>query len=248
MTRCPPADARAAETPRTHAILLPGMLGSARLWASIVSRFPVTIDAIAIDYGSEADSIEAVAVQTIEQSPSRFAIVGHSLGGILALEIVKQAPERVTGLVLLGSSPRGPSEEQIRDWARLRRQVLQGMFEQIVAAQPDQLLPPHRSSEAALRRQIVAMSKDVGVNSFMNQLTVQMGRNDYRPSLHSISVPTLVLSGSDDQVCPPDRQQELVDGIPGSRLETFARCGHMIPIERPTFVADLLKQFLLDLQ
>lgn len=222
-------------------VLLPGMLGDARLFDDVVDVLardgvcrPMRID---LD-----DSIVELAESVLAAAPPRFALAGHSLGGIVALEVWRRAPTRVTRLALLNTSARPPSAAQLAAWAELRDRTQAGGFSAIVTEQSRVNLGSSHAPELVERW--VEMAEKVGPEGFLRQLRAQASRPDSGPSLPAITVPTLVLSGGDDTVCPPELQRELAGAIPGARHMTVEGAGHMSPLDRPREVAAQLHTWL----
>src|SRR5262249_25362626 len=151
------------------------------------------------------DSVGEMAATVLAAAPERFALAGHSLGAIVALEVVRQAPGRVTRLALLNASARPASEEQLAVWEAMREREVNDVVRGFVEVNGG---PPEV---------VAGMAGQVGRRGLLRQLAAQATRPDSRPSLGSIRVPTLVVTGGDDQVCPRSLQEELVAGIPGAR-------------------------------
>lgn len=228
---------------REPLVLLSGMLGDATLWdpvaglvADLVAPWPGRID---LD-----DSVPEMAASVLAEAPPRFALAGHSLGAIVALEIVREAPDRVTRLVLLNASARGPVEAQVEAWSRWRQRTVDGEFDQVVAELAVTTLGQARRSDTALVRANARMARSIGAEGFVRQLSAQATRPDSRDSLGSIRVPVLVMSGELDEVCPPARQHELVDACPAAELVSIPGGGHMLPLDSPDAVAGHLRAWL----
>jgi pimeloyl-ACP methyl ester carboxylesterase len=162
---------------------------------------------------------------------------------VVALEIVRQAPERVTRLVLFNASGRGPSEAQQDAWAAWRRRTEDGEFEQVAAELASATLPPSRRGDTALVETNGRMAHTVGPDGFIRQLSAQATRPDSLASVGAITVPVLVVSGELDEICPPALQEELVAHCPGARLVSVAGAGHMAPLEAPDELADELRRW-----
>jgi pimeloyl-ACP methyl ester carboxylesterase len=216
-----------AEGDREPVVLLSGMLGDERLWddvaagiADLARPWPARID---LD-----DSVSEMALSVLAAAPPRFALAGHSLGAIVALDIVRRAPERVIRLALLNASARGPSAEQITAWAQARTRTDNGEFDDVA----DRLARNAR------------MAATVGPEGFRRQLAAQATRPESRPSLAAIGVPVVVVSGEDDAICPPALQRELVELCPPAELASIPGCGHMAPLEDPDAVIQILRRWL----
>ena len=190
------------------------------------------------------DSMAGIAQRILSSAPARFALVGHSMGGYIALEIMRQAPGRVARLALLDTSARPDTAEQSE---RRRSQIAiaaGGRMKAIVELQFPVLVHPSRRMDADLRRGTEQMVEQTGAEAFIRQQTAIMGRPDSRPTLRSIGCPTLVLVGEQDEVTPPDRAREIAEGIAGARLVTVPVCGHMCAMEQPQQVTQELARWL----
>jgi pimeloyl-ACP methyl ester carboxylesterase len=226
---------------REALVLLSGMLGDEHLWddvaaglADLALPWPARID---LD-----DSVPEMALSVLAVAPRRFALVGHSLGAIVALEIVRQAPDRVTRVALLNASARGPSDEQLVSWAKAGSRTESGEFDEVAAELARATLGATHRDELVARNE--RMASTVGAEGFLRQLSAQATRPESRPSLAAITVPVLVVSGEEDTICPPRLQHELVELCQPAELATIPQCGHMAPLERPDVVVDLLRRWL----
>ena len=225
-------------------VLLAGMLGDARLFDDVVARLPdgIHCQPARIDLD---DSIDEMAATALASAPARFALVGHSLGGIVALAMWRREPHRVTRLALLNSSAREPSAAQRDAWNRLRVRTETGQFDAVVAEQAIVNLGPAATEEALVLRWS-AMASKVGPDGFLRQLQAQAGRPDSTGMLHTIDVRCLVVSGAGDEVCPPSIQAELAAAVARAEHVEIPGAGHMTPLDRPAEVAAALTAWLLD--
>ena len=186
------------------------------------------------------------ASHILDSEPARFALCGLSWGGIIALEIMRQQPERVERLALLNCSARPASEA-----TRARQQRFVGMsqlgeFREITTDfLKDAMLHPAHRQDLALRRTVLAMAESVGRARFVNQVKAQLARPDSRPWLSQIRCPTLVLGGRQDEVCTVAMHEEIAAAIPGAELLTLDRCGHLSTLEQPERVNEALRRWLL---
>jgi len=224
-------------------LLVPGLVCSPRIFAPVIPALwqygPVTVANHIRD-----DSMGAIARRILAEAPPRFALAGHSMGGYIAFEIMRQAPERVAKLALMNTQARPDSPE-----AATRRQG------QIARAQGggyrvilDELFPgfvhPSRRDHAGLRQLANEMGDDVGPEGFVRQQTAIFGRADSRPTLAVIACPTLVLSSDEDNTLPNSLSVEIADGIPGAKLTIIPDCGHLAPLEQPQATAAALVEWL----
>lgn len=222
-------------------VMLSGMLGDESLWEGVIDRLAPTRTVLCLR-SDTGDTVSEVAASALEASPSSFTLVGHSLGGIIALEMLRQAPARVERVALFSASARSGSPAQQSSWLQLRGRTTAGEFDAVVRELAvATLAEQHRSADLVARN--VAMAEEVGPEGFLRQLVIQAGRPDSRPGLAGIDVPALVAMGEYDQVCPPALQHEVADGIPGSVTKVIAGCGHMTPLEAPGQVAALLEEW-----
>lgn len=228
---------------KTNLVLVPGLLCTAALWAPQVAGF-TDIAEISIADHTRHDSMAAIARSILEAAPERFALAGLSMGGYLAYEIVRQAPERVRKLALLDTGSRADTPERSAG----RRELIATAEREGVRKAQQVLMPVliHKSrlADKALVETIAQMAEDTGVEAFRRQQTALMNRPDNRPLLPHIACPTLVLVGREDALTPVELAQEIAAGIPGARLEIIPDCGHLSTMERPEAVNRALRAWL----
>lgn len=225
-------------------LLVPGLLCSAPLYAAqlpLLWRYgPVTV----VDPVHD-DSIAAMAARILAQAPPQFRLAGLSMGGYVALEIMRVAPERVARLALLDTSARPDTAEA----GVLRRELLAHALAGHFDAIPDTTYPNavHRDRlhDTALRNINRQMAADVGVDAYVRQQTAIMARQDSRPSLSAITCPTVIVVGAEDKLTPVGVAQEMADSIAHARLEIIAGCGHLSTLEQPEAVNLALERWLL---
>ena len=216
-------------------ILVPGLNCSPRLYAAQVPELwhfgPVTI----ADHTRD-DSMAAIARRILAAAPPRFALAGLSMGGYVALEIVRQAADRVARLALLDTGARDdpPAAQETR---RNRIALAEtGRFAEVNEAMWPVLVHPDRRDDAALKQVYLAMCRDVGAEAFVRQQKAIMARADSRPLLATIDCPTLVLVGAQDELTPPHLADEMAAGVKGAPLVKVPDCGHISALERPEAV------------
>ena len=235
-----PSAASASVTTETL-VLLPGMLADGRVFDGIITALPANVSCRPVRIDLD-DSVHEMAESVLAVAPHRFALAGHSLGGIVALEIWRCAPTRVTRLALLNTSARPPSDAQLSAWTELHNRTEAGEFSAVIEEQAE--VNVGSSGGRELVAQCIEMAAKVGPDGFLRQLRAQKSRTDSRPSLAGITVPTVVISGCDDAVCPPDLQRELAAGIPDSCHVTVEGAGHMTSLDHPGEVAAHLAAWL----
>ena len=224
-------------------LLVPGLMSSARIFASVIPALwrsgPVTVANHSRDV-----SIGAIARRILAEAPPRFALAGHSMGGYIAFEIMRQAPERVARLALINTQARpDTAEASARRRAHIVR-VRDGGLHDVV----DDMLPlmahPSRAGDAALHRLFHDMGDDVGAQGYINHQTAIMARVDSRPTMAAIRCPTLVLTGDQDLLISNALSKEMADGIHAAKLVILADCGHCPQPERPQATSEALAEWL----
>jgi pimeloyl-ACP methyl ester carboxylesterase len=224
-------------------VLVPGLAASPRFYAPQLGdlwRFgPVTIAEHTRD-----DSMAAIARRILATAPPRVALAGHSMGGYVALEIMRQAPTRVGKLALLDTSARADTPEQTERRRGLIALAEGGRFAEVTGLLFPILVHPSKRSDRELLERAREMAEDTGAEAFVRQQKAIISRPDSRPSLGAIRCPTLVLVGDSDQVTPPERAEEIAAAIQGARLVVVPECGHVSALEQPAAVSHALTQWL----
>jgi len=224
-------------------VLIPGLLGSARLYAPQIPALWRSAPVMVADHTRD-DSMAGIARRILANAPARFALAGLSMGGYIAFEILRQAPERIAQLALLDTSARPDTSEQTTGRRAQMTLASQGRFAEVLDAQFQRLVGRTRREDAALRAELKLMAEDVGVAGFLRQQTAIMGRSDSRPTLGSIRCRTLVLVGEEDVATPPELAAEIASGIAGAQLVTVPQCGHLSTLEQPDEVTQALLAWL----
>ncbi|MGC3980586.1 MAG: alpha/beta hydrolase [Steroidobacteraceae bacterium] len=229
-------------------VLAPGLMCDAAAWQAQVTAFADQLSVQVIDYGT-LNSLPGMAAHLLAQAPPRFALAGHSMGGRVALEVMRQAPERVTHLALLDTGchtlPQGEAAENER---RLRFGFLKLAQEKGVAAMArswvrNMVYPPHLE-DAVLIDNIVSMFARKPVEVYAAQIEALLARPEAFPLLAQIKCPTLVLCGNEDTNSPPAANREMAEAIAGAQLQVLEQCGHMSMQEQPQAVIAAMRAWL----
>lgn len=229
---------------KTDLVLLPGMLCDAKLFSHQTKHLS---DIATVEVGdiTRDDSVVTMACSVLASAPERFSLVGLSLGGIVAFEILRRAPARVERLALLDTSARAPRQDQLESWRELATMTAEGRFGEAVE---ERLLPfqthPDRRNDAALAKKILRMAGNVGEEAFLRQLSAQRSRPDSREDLAGISCPTLVLTGRQDALSSMEMHEEIASAIPNATLVVIEECGHLSSLEQPQAVTAVLRYWL----
>lgn len=235
------------ETPHSLPIvLIPGLLASPRLYAEQIPALwrlgPVTVANHTHD-----DSMGAIARRILATAPARFALAGLSMGGYVSFEILRQAPERIAGLMLLDTSARADAPEHSEQRRSQIEAARGGRLGEVADLLFPRLVHARRWGDESLRRIWRSMVQEVGAEAFINQQMAIIGRPDSRPGLAAIRCPTLVIVGDGDVLTPPERAQEIANAIPGARLAIIRDSGHLSTLEQPAAVTRSMVEFLATL-
>jgi len=230
---------------RTPLVLLPGLLLDGDLWTAQVAALSDVADPVVVTL-SACDSMEAMAEAVLAAVPGPFALAGLSMGGYAAFAVMRRAPERVTRLALLDTSPRPDTPERRAERVKLIAQARVGQFKGISPRLLPNWIHPARMDDAALTGRVYAMAERIGRDGFIREVTAIMDRPDSRPLLPQIGCPTLVLCGRQDQSTPVELHLEMAAGIARARLIVIEECGHLSPMEKPDEVSRAMRAWLTD--
>lgn len=224
-------------------LFLPGLLEDADAFREQVDSLGPHARCRVADL-TRSDTIAGLAAGALAQvSEQRFALVGHSMGGYVALQILRQAPHRVERLALLNTNARPDSPEATENRKRLMA-LAEKDFPAVFAALFPKLVLPKHQQEVGMLGTMTEMALAVGKDAFLRQQRAIIGRIDSRPHLAAIRCKTVVVAGRDDQIMPLEILEELARGIPGAELEVIGECGHMATLEQPRRVTGILLRWL----
>lgn len=225
-------------------LLLPGLLCDARLWRDQIAALRAECRCVVADLTHD-DNLPAMAHRALAAvgEAQDLAIAGLSMGGYVALEIMRQAPGRVARLALMDTSARPDTEEQSRRRRALLALSESGMFRGVTPRLLPTLLAHHNLS-TPLGAEVTAMAERVGRTAFHRQQRAILKRPDSRPDLPRIAVPTLVVVGEHDALTPPHLAEEIAAGIPNATLARIASAGHLPTMEEPAAVTAAMRGWL----
>jgi len=230
-------------------LLVPGVLCSPRLFAAQVAALEGEAEIVVPDWRraplSIWDTWETAARWVIDQMPAeKFALAGLSLGGMLAVEIMQFAADRVTKLALLDTGMRSQNEaERAVRRARIRL-ADEGRFELVLGMQMTRFIPAYRLPDKPLVDEVMTMCGEIGVEIYKRQEELAAIRVDRRPDLPRIKCPTIVVCGRDDAATPLFLSEEMAKAIPASALVVVEQCGHLVTMEKPEETNQILKLWL----
>ena len=230
---------------KTPLILCPGLLCDAALWRHQTEHLADIADITVPDFTID-DSIRGMASRLLAAAPERFALAGLSMGGYVAQEVIRQAPNRVTRLALLDTSARADTPEQTKRRRDLMDLAGRGRFRGVTPQLMPLLVHPDRLDDETLTGAIMAMAETVGPEAFLRQQAAIAARPDGRGDLARIACPTLVLCGRQDRLTPLEVNAEIAEAIPGADLVVLGACGHMTSMERPEATTAALRVWLTE--
>ncbi|MHA1597376.1 MAG: alpha/beta fold hydrolase [Alphaproteobacteria bacterium] len=228
---------------KTHLLFLPGLLCDARLWAHQLDSLSDMADMTVADLSLD-DNMHDMAARTLAAAPPTFALAGLSMGGYVAQEILRQAPERVRRLALIDTSPYADSAEQSKRRRGFIDQVKEGHFRGVTSRLLPMLIHEDRLDDAPLTGAVKEMAKSVGKDAFIRQQTAIMGRIDGLDDLAHLHCPTLILCGRQDALTPLEVHEIMAEAISGAALVVVEDSGHLAPLERPRAVSAALRYWL----
>jgi len=233
----------------TTLVLLPGLMCDAAVWQPVLPGLPAGCKLWVADYGLSR-SLSGMAELVLAQAPTgRLAVAGHSMGGRVALEVLRLAPERVSHVALLdtGHLPRPAGESGAQETAK-RHALLEVARKQGVAAMAHAwvqgMVHPDRLQDAALLDAVIAMFARKSADVFAAQIEALLSRPDASDVLRSLRIPTLLQCGAQDAWSPPAQHEAMRALAPHAVLDVVADAGHMAPMERPEAVAASLVRWL----
>jgi len=224
-------------------VFLPDMLSDARGWADVTTAInhvrPVMVAPV-----WTGERIEEMASATLSGAPAKFALAGHGLGGVIALEMFRRAPERINRIALIGTNALGDTPQEAADREPLMIGARSGRFEEMLAREVLPVQVAAGSDRGRHMAQLSQMARDLGATVFARQQRAMQRRRDHQGSLRRITQPALVLAGALDRIVPLKRQAFQADLIPYATLEVLDRSGHSVMLEDPEGTIAALQAWL----
>jgi pimeloyl-ACP methyl ester carboxylesterase len=229
--------------PRTTLVLLPGLLNTRRVFKQQIEALSDIADCVVPELWHH-DTIGAMAEAALALAPPTFALVGFSMGGYVAFEILRRAPQRVERLALMDTQATPDSAESTKRRRALLEQTKIGRFHGVQRTLLPQLVHSRHIDDATISQPIFDMAQEIGADGFVREQRAIIDRADSRRLLVDIDIPTVVIVGRQDQVTPLPRSEEMAADIADSRLVVLEECGHMSPLEKPAEVTAALRRWL----
>ena len=224
-------------------VMIPGMMCDERIFAPQIEGLSDSIRIIVADI-SGYSTVHELAAEVLKKSPPKFDLLGHSMGGIVAMEMYSQEPNRIEKLVLMDTNPKAELEEvkAMRD-----PQMKAAREGKLVDVMRDEMKPNYldaSDNRESILHTCMEMAKSMGTEVFMNQSKALQTREDQQSTLRLIEVPVLVICGSNDKLCPVERHELMHSIINHSELKIINNAGHMPTLEQPKETTEVLKKWL----
>ena len=225
-------------------VLLPGLACDERLWQAQLPALPTALLARVSDTHMRHDRIEDMAAAVLRENDGPLLLCGASMGGMIAMEAARQAPDRIAGLALLGTNaqPESPETHQLR--ADAIELFEQGNLRDVLEPNVAFAFHPKQADDAALVQLYLKIVLDAGAGQLIRQNRALMRRPDQRQHLPHVRCPVLVMCGENDLLTPPPMSREIAALVPGAVLRWVPECGHMLTMEKPRFVNAVLGNWL----
>ena len=225
-------------------VFAPGLMCNARLFEAQADHFKNERDIVYADFSID-DSVESMTRRLLEIAPERFVLAGLSMGGIVAFEVVRQAADRLAGLVLMNTTPFSASPARKKERLAQIDRVNAGHLKTVVMEElKPNYLGVNTKEDKELLNVIYGMAESLGPEVFVRQCNATMHHPDSTETLTQVSCPTLLICGDEDEICPPDFHEIMQAGIPNAKLSVLPNCGHLSTMEAPDAVNALLADFL----
>ena len=225
-------------------VFIPGMMCDSRLFQPQISEFSKQY-LVCIAPVSYSDSIEKISLQILRQLPPKFTLIGLSMGGILAMEIIKKEPERVMKIVLMDTNFKSETSETKSKRIPQIKLVNEGKLEAVMKKQILQNYLVKNKKNQKILELCLKMAKELGKEIFINQSKALAARKNYKEILKNIKVPSLIICGRYDRLCPIEVHREMESLIKYSTLEIIPDAAHLPTLEQPSYLNKILKEWLL---
>jgi len=229
----------------TPLVMIPGMMCDERIFAPQIEEL-VPKRSVHVADISKHDNISDLAADVLSHAPPKFCLVGHSMGGIVAMEICAQDPKRIEKLVLMDTNPLAELEE-----VKLKRepQISDALSGKLINVIRDEMKPNYLASsenQDIILNICLEMALSLGPKVFINQSRALQTRADQQSNIQSINIPVLIMCGSEDKLCTVERHEMMHNMISNSELKIINNAGHMPTLEQPSETTEVLKEWLMN--
>ena len=229
----------------TPVVMIPGMMCDERIFAHQIEELGTDTEVYIADI-SKYSSIQELASDVLENSPPKFFLVGHSMGGIVAMEMCSQEPDRIEKLVIMDSNPKPELEETKLKREPQIRDVISGNLAQVMKEEmkPNYLADSYKQKD--ILNTCMEMALTLGPEVFVRQSRALQSRDDQQSTLKDLDIPVLIMCGSEDKLCSLEKHELMHNIINDSKLEVVMGAGHMPTLEQPQKTTEVIKSWLMN--
>ena len=224
--------------------MVPGMMCDERIFSPQIEALSQNLEVTIADI-SNFSSVRELASDVLKKAPKKFSLLGHSMGGIVAMEIYSQEPNRIEKLILMDTNPKAELDEVKLKREPQIREVNKGKLLEVMRDE----MKPNYLAESENKRSVLNVCMDMaltlGPDVFINQSRALQSRLDQQNTIQSIKIPVLILCGSEDKLCPVERHEMMHNMITDSDLKIINNAGHMPTLEQPRETTEVLKEWLM---
>ena len=224
--------------------MVPGMMCDERIFSPQIEALSQNLEVTIADI-SNFSSVRELASDVLKKAPKKFSLLGHSMGGIVAMEIYSQEPNRIEKLILMDTNPKAELDEVKLKREPQIREVNNGKLLEVMRDE----MKPNYLAESENKRSVLNVCMDMalklGPDVFINQSRALQSRLDQQNTIQSIKIPVLILCGSEDKLCPVERHEMMHNMITDSDLKIINNAGHMPTLEQPRETTEVIKEWLM---
>jgi pimeloyl-ACP methyl ester carboxylesterase len=224
--------------------MVPGMMCDERIFSPQIEALSQNLEVTIADI-SNFSSVRELASDVLKKAPKKFSLLGHSMGGIVAMEIYSQEPNRIEKLILMDTNPKAELDEVKLKREPQIREVNKGKLLEVMRDE----MKPNYLAESENKRSVLNVCMDMaltlGPDVFINQSRALQSRLDQQNTIQSIKIPVLILCGSEDKLCPVERHEMMHNMITDSDLKIINNAGHMPTLEQPRETTEVIKEWLM---
>ncbi len=224
--------------------MVPGMMCDERVFSPQIEELSKNIEVTVADI-SNFSSVSELASNVLKKAPKSFSLLGHSMGGIVAMEIYSEEPKRIEKLILMDTNPKAELDEVKLKREPQIREVNKGKLLEVMRDE----MKPNYLAESENKRSVLNVCMDMaltlGPDVFINQSRALQSRLDQQNTIQSIKIPVLIMCGSEDKLCPVERHEMMHNMISDSDLIIINNAGHMPTLEQPRETTEVIKEWLM---
>ena len=224
--------------------MVPGMMCDERIFSPQIEELSQNLEVTIADI-SNFSSVSELASDVLKKAPKSFSLLGHSMGGIVAMEIYSQEPKRIEKLILMDTNPKAELDEVKLKREPQIKEVNKGKLLEVMRDE----MKPNYLAESENKRSVLNVCMDMaltlGPDVFINQSRALQSRLDQQNTIQSIKIPVLIMCGSEDKLCPVERHEMMHNMISDSDLKIINNAGHMPTLEQPRETTEVIKEWLM---